>query len=456
MKKLIKKNIFNGIIRIIVSIIFSVYSKFKHYNINVEENKPSCEMVGVSNNDELKDIYKDGQVQRCQDSLNADYYHSNEKDSSLMQIDATKSIDSDGKKNDGDRKDDLKSDKFATQNDHLSNYYEYINDSGNIIKVSSNYLKQSSSISFAKTNSSIDNKNISLDKKCYKIRAIVLCILVVIGYVSLNNYLIMLVYYKSSASTISFASSQVSDPIILSKYNENSGRSLLFNMKHLGSFFNRQKSKTDISDSSRMHANNYELEEIGYFYDNKQPYELRNIINNNSSYSTVYVDQEDLEVANINKYILLKYNKHLELLPESYFDEEEDNIVNEKISILISNATSGVSLTNTLGINLETNRKKKYQKPCVHPKLNPYDSEIMQFVKKEAELKCNPKKNWVYIENGRLRVSKSAINKHGSIVCAYIPLYRGNTDFNVYEGARIFPGFEKYISYFFKPNKNLI
>jgi hypothetical protein len=41
---------------------------------------------------------------------------------------------------------------------------------------------------------------------------------------------------------------------------------------------------------------------------------------------------------------------------------------------------------------------------------------------------------------GTLRVSKSAIKKHGNIVCAYIPLYRGNNDFSVYEGNRIFPG----------------
>ena len=43
---------------------------------------------------------------------------------------------------------------------------------------------------------------------------------------------------------------------------------------------------------------------------------------------------------------------------------------------------------------------------------------------------------------GTLRVSKSAIKKHGNIVCAYIPLYRGNNDFSVYEGNRIFPGIQ--------------
>ena len=86
------------------------------------------------------------------------------------------------------------------------------------------------------------------------------------------------------------------------------------------------------------------------------------------------------------------------------------------------------------------------------PKLNPYDREIMQFVKREEDIRCNPKKNWIYIENGTLRVSKGAIKKHGPIVCAYIPLYRGNNDVSVSEGNRIFPVMDRMplITDFFK------
>ena len=73
---------------------------------------------------------------------------------------------------------------------------------------------------------------------------------------------------------------------------------------------------------------------------------------------------------------------------------------------------------------------------CFIPKLNAFDSEIMQFVKREEQLKCNPKMNWVYVENGTLRVSKMAIKKHGQILCAYLPLYRGANDFSVNEGKR--------------------
>jgi hypothetical protein len=76
----------------------------------------------------------------------------------------------------------------------------------------------------------------------------------------------------------------------------------------------------------------------------------------------------------------------------------------------------------------------------------------MQFVKKETDLKCNPKTNWIYVENGTLRVSKTAIKKHGQILCAYLPLYRGNNDFTVNEGKRIFPVMDKFpiITDFFK------
>lgn len=100
----------------------------------------------------------------------------------------------------------------------------------------------------------------------------------------------------------------------------------------------------------------------------------------------------------------------------------------------------------------DLNKNRMKHRECMLPKLNPYDREIMQFVKKEEEIRCNPKKNWIYIENGTLRVSKSAVKKHGPIVCAYIPLYRGNNDFSVYEGNRIFPVMDRMplITDFFK------
>lgn len=102
-------------------------------------------------------------------------------------------------------------------------------------------------------------------------------------------------------------------------------------------------------------------------------------------------------------------------------------------------------------INKFDNSKLEKDK-CVLPKLNPYDRNIMQFVKKEKFLKCNPKQNWIYVDKGMIRISKQAIFKHGTILCAYIPLYRGHNDFTVYEGNRIFPIMDRFplITDFFK------
>jgi hypothetical protein len=147
--------------------------------------------------------------------------------------------------------------------------------------------------------------------------------------------------------------------------------------------------------------------------------------------STLYIDQLDIEIPGLNFQDLAK-NSHVKILNESFYDEEENPGVNNK--------------------NHSKKNFKSMVRPCVLPSLNPYDSEIMQFVKKEPDLRCNPKKNWIFVENGTLRVSKSAIKKHGSILCAYIPLFRGNDDFSVYEGGRIFPVVDRMplITDFFK------
>ncbi len=92
------------------------------------------------------------------------------------------------------------------------------------------------------------------------------------------------------------------------------------------------------------------------------------------------------------------------------------------------------------------------RRQCLLPKLNPYDRSIMQFIKKETPLRCNPKQNWIYVKDGAIHISKSASNKHGIILCAYIPLYRGHNDFSVFEGNRIFPIMDNFplITDFFK------
>lgn len=135
---------------------------------------------------------------------------------------------------------------------------------------------------------------------------------------------------------------------------------------------------------------------------------------------TIFIDPLDLAFTKIDKKIFTK--KHL-FLSDSFFDQDKSN-----------EQTNGS------------------QKQCIFAELNPYNKELMQFIRAEPPIVCNPKQNWIYVENGTVRVSKSAVEKHGVIVCAYIPLYRGNGDFSVYEGNKIFPVMDKMplISDFFK------
>ncbi len=119
-----------------------------------------------------------------------------------------------------------------------------------------------------------------------------------------------------------------------------------------------------------------------------------------------YLDPEDLIVAPF-----INYDKRF-VYDNEYFSENE----------------SLLSIGNT----------SKTQ--CIHPYLNPYDKDIMKFVvKPKYKITCNPKKNWIYIENGTVCLAKEALEIHDGIQCGYIPLYRDNDDFRVREGYKIFP-----------------
>ena len=88
---------------------------------------------------------------------------------------------------------------------------------------------------------------------------------------------------------------------------------------------------------------------------------------------------------------------------------------------------------------------------CVHPKLELWPEVFSRFFKKVKPLKCNGEENWVYVENGKVRVSPKAKVKHGSIECKYTPLHRGNDDWKVTEGATsIIEDGHPMISDFFK------
>lgn len=234
----------------------------------------------------------------------------------------------------------------------------------------------------------------------FKIKTIFLFVLFVVAYVCLNNYLIMFVYIKSSTSTSSYASKSRATTTLLPEASSNVNKSLSDRFRSLfSSLLSSNKDVPSDEDSSM---------------------DTSKEISNSTDNSSVIIDPADVIEAHLNMSWFLNNNRYT-ILDNSYFDEK----------------------------NTETKASKRV---CFIPKLNAYDPEIMQFVKKETDLKCNPKTNWVSVENGTLRVSKTAVKKHGQILCAYLPLYRGNNDFTVNEGKRIFPVMDKFpiITDFFK------
>ena len=395
MKKLIKKSILNGLIRTIVSLLYSVFVKVKTYK-NVEINGTSNEFI-VNNN---VNSHNNNSNNNCKNSFNPPNQTDNKSSSSCYPASLSSC-----KLNNNEHKFDQTKNKKLNPNpsDEKKNnlcYHEYRNESGKIIKLASSSIEQSSSSSSFKTTNPA-NPN----KKVFKIRAVLICICVIIAYVSLNNYLIIFVYYQSSSSVSSSASSASSSHSVLSegssliKTEVSSFTSFFLNFKPIASFFHMNINKKRILNSD------YESEDSDY--DSRAP---------NWSKLKIMIDPQDLEVAGLT----IRSSNKIVLLNESYFDEDEASLDNQtgdtsqtkdkfagnlnkhpKIFKLhdYHDKTNNKMLNNVSTSTMSP--KQKYRRPCVLPKLNPYDREIMQFVKKEEELKCNPKKNWIYIENGK-------------------------------------------------------
>lgn len=276
-------------------------------------------------------------------------------------------------------------------------------------------------------------------KKFFKVKTVFLILFVIISYICLNNYLIMFLFYRSSTSP------QATSP--KSEFNNN------------------YNNKPPAGNSFYAALSNSFL--FSFFYGSNF-YPAKGVASDDAKFK-ILIDPLDVEMTNLNLNDLVNDNRRV-LLSESFFDEDDDddeldsrNVSNiqhrkgQKLAKLHDDGNQRADgfLGKLFDKNRQTNKKSpktSRHRPCMLPKLNPYDGEIMQFVKREEDIKCNPKKNWIYIENATLRVSKSAIKKHGNIVCAYIPLYRGNNDFSVYEGNRIFPVMDRMplITDFFK------
>jgi hypothetical protein len=208
----------------------------------------------------------------------------------------------------------------------------------------------------------------------FRTRTIFLVALFVIVYISLNNYLIMFVYIKMSTLT---PASNIRHSREIHSYNWFS-----FQIKSFFSIFESSVIKNVTFEPNKKILSRAK-----------------------ESNFPVLIDPQDLNELNMSK-ILTENN--FSILKDSYYEDNEE----------------------------KSNTPHKPKRVCFIPKLSAFNAEIMQFVKKEQELKCNPKQNWVWVENGTLRVSNEAIRKHGQILCAYLPLYRGNNDFVVNEGKR--------------------
>lgn len=77
---------------------------------------------------------------------------------------------------------------------------------------------------------------------------------------------------------------------------------------------------------------------------------------------------------------------------------------------------------------------------CVLPELVLWHPELTVYRKDPKPLRCSEaESNWVYTANGTFRISRDAIEKHGSIMCIYVPILRGKNDFEVSRGNPIKP-----------------
>jgi hypothetical protein len=410
MRKFVKKSILNGLVRALVSFISTILISLKsNIIINNEDdqikvidsfnkNEPNKEhLININNNDLNRNVY-----------TKIDNNTNDKNDSHLFFRNELKH----------------KSDDYETDDDYSSITSSASSSQSMSLSPSTKLLHKKYESFTPSTlpqtpllhphSSKIKYKQYSLsfnkqDKNCFskllvkfcQFRGVFLLVTLIIGYICLNNYLIIYVYYQPSITSSSSLLPESMKSFNGTYYSDNDqSNDTLFI-----SYFSSQLNQNDVESGNTFKKRN-------------------------DDHFQSLIDPLDIEVMRPQFKIDDKLRRII--LNESYFDQFDD-------------VSSNIKKTDRLD---DTNQ-------CVHPKLDPYDPEIMQFVKKEFKLKCNPKENWIYVENGTLRVSKSAVLKHGNILCAYIPLYRGNNDFTVYEGNRIFPVMDRMplITDFFKIGK---
>lgn len=60
---------------------------------------------------------------------------------------------------------------------------------------------------------------------------------------------------------------------------------------------------------------------------------------------------------------------------------------------------------------------------CQHPILDPFDPEMMSFMKDEPPLVCDENEDWVTIKGNIARITDKALKKYGDIQCKFMGGY---------------------------------
>ena len=338
MKKFFKKIFLNGLIRSVLALFYAILFKIQSFKI-------SDSSLNTKKFDLIENNFSSNSAPLSYRNDN-DTTSSNEDDDEEI-ISNKNSLIKESENFDESNLSDHESSFRNGLNKVNQNIHEYKNEYNQSIRLDTKFLKSIEHVSISKTTRSKSNFVLNFFKsKNFNTKRVVICICVILTYVSLNNFLIYSSYDKSTESesfeSVSFFRSNEDS------FNDSYQKSLFFSFNSILSNFKQFVSVFlyDITDVTQKYDSNI----------------------TNSSFK-ILIDPHDLDVASL---VLDKNDAKRILLTDQYFDEEENDHFNEKKI-----------------------------RPCVLAKLNPYDKEIMQFVQKENSLKCNPKQNWIYIENGK-------------------------------------------------------
>lgn len=341
MKKL-KKFFINGLIRTVLSLFYAALFKIQSFKISESSNSKKLDPIEIN-------ITNDA----------ASFNYQNYSDNDPMYNDKNCGDETISNKisfHESDSSDESNlSDQDISFTNSLNKSHEDDHEFENVYNHSeTKCLKKAEHISITSTRSKSNFVLNFLKFRNFKTKKAVILICFILSYISFNNYLIYSSYSKSTESdsfeSVSFSKDYENSNEINQESYSCSFNSILSGFKQILKIF-----FYDLNDAKQRYKSNF----------------------TNSSLK-ILIDPQDLDVAGL---VLDKSDLGRILLNDQYFDEEYKDYLNDTK-------------------NNHTVRLKQLR-PCVLAKLNPYDKEIMQFVKKENSLKCNPKQNWIYIENGK-------------------------------------------------------